>query len=468
MNHAEWPEEWLNLLHAVAEETLTDEQEQRLADILRNNVAFRHEYARHCQLITLLTWQSTTAAEGPPPPIASAPEPELNRSWRWSTWIRGRILRSGKFWLCSVLVMIVIGFGWLRPSHSEPTWPGEITEITGQVTVLRTEGSVFLLRSEEFQQEPWRLQPDDQIQTDRRASAKLVLRDQTEIRMRPGTRLSLVTDSNRKLILMVSEGQVQAHVTPQPAGTSMTFATPLAEVNVLGTDLEILSLAGRTDVAVSEGKVRVTRNSDGKASDVATAQFLSITESGDLAVIDWPHASGEWSEDFEGGLPPGWTGGVLRDGLPQGSQGAVQAIAVPHAGRLSMQIGSPVRTNGLFAWHDDSVLDVTFRVQPPAWFHIYLFARTYGDPKASLTFCCVRPDLWQSLPGDWRTVSIPLSDFHLISSGPTEPGLGRIPSHIVFSGPSDSVGFAIDRIRVDRTRATTKSTVPHSSPRGAR
>lgn len=466
MNHSEYSEEWSKLLHAVAEETLTDEQELRLAELLRSSVAFRHEYARHCQLITLLTWQLTAAAEIPPRLIATAPvlassPPALLRVRQLP-----RPLRTAAFWLCGVLMMIVIGFVWLRPPLAESIRPGEITEITGRVTVTRGDEPPIVLSAEELFQNPWKLHPDDQIQTARDASAKLILRDQTEIRLHPGTRLSLVTDSNMRLI--VSEGHVQAHVTPQPPGASITFATPQAEVLVLGTELEILSLTGRTDVAVAEGRVRVTRKSDERTSEVATAQFLSITDTGELAVTDWPHLADEWSEDFEGGLAPGWTGSVLRDGLPEGSRIAVQAIPMPHAGRMSMQIGSPATANGLFVWHHDSVLHVTFRVQPPAWFHIYLYAQTYGDSSALLTYCCVKPDLWQSLPGEWRTVSLPLSEFQLMSSSSAEPMLGRIPSRIVFSGPGDSAGFAIDRIRVDRTLDGTMSNIPQTNSTGAR
>lgn len=456
MNQAQYPEEWSVLLHAVAEQSLTDEQEQRLAELLRNDVTFRHEYVRHCQFITLLTWQLTTASEVLPRPIETVPEPESRPLWPLQRHSQATSLRLRRLWLCAALVMIVVGFIWLKPPVAESIGPGEITEISGRVTVTRANQPPIVLRTEELIDNPWSLHPDDQIQTERGATATLMLRDQTEVRLYPSTQFLLTSESGMR----VSEGHLRANVTPQPSGTSMTFVTPQAEIRVLGTELEVLSLAGRTDVAVSEGKVRVTRTADGSISDVAAAQVLSITDAGALAVTDWPESADEWSEDFDGGLPPGWTGSVLRDGLPAGSRGAAHSIPVPHAGRTSMQIGSPVRAKGLFAWHDDSVLHVTFRVQPPAWFHIYLYARTYGDSQAVLTYCCVKPDLWQSVPGEWRTVSLPLSEFQLIHSSSTEPMLGRIPNRIVFSGPSDSAGFAIDRIRVDRTRSITNSDVP--------
>jgi ferric-dicitrate binding protein FerR (iron transport regulator) len=456
MNQAEFPEEWSILLHAVTEESLTDEQERQLAELLRTDIAFRHEYARHCQLVTLLAWQLTKASEGPPRQIETAPKPESKPSGPLPRRSRATSMRSRRLWLSAALVIIVIGFVWLRPPLSGSVGPGEITEITGHVTVARGDQPPIVLRAEELLDNPWTLHPADQIQTERGATANVILRDRTEVRVYPSTQLSLITESNMR----VSEGRIRALVTPQRSGASITFVTPQAEIRVLGTELEVLSLAGHTDVAVSEGRVRATRLSDGRSSEVGTAQFLSIADTGDLVVSEWPDAADEWSEDFNGGLPPGWTGSVLQNGLPEGSRGAAQSIAVPHAGRMSTQIGSPFHADGLFAWHDDSVLHVTFRVQPPAWFHIYLYARPYGDSQAVLTHCCVKPDLWQSSPGEWRTVSLPLSEFRLISSSSAEPTLGRIPNRIVFSGPSDSAGFAIDRIRVDRIRSNTNSDVP--------
>lgn len=82
------------------------------------------------------------------------------------------------------------------------------------------------------------------------------------------------------------EGHIQARVTPQSFGESMTFITPRAEIRVLGTELEFLSLAGQTDVVVCEGKVRGTRASDGRTSEVGTAQCLTVTDSGDLAASE--------------------------------------------------------------------------------------------------------------------------------------------------------------------------------------
>lgn len=51
------PKEWSILLNAVADDTLTGEQEQRFVELLRSEADFRGEYVRFCQLLTQLQWK---------------------------------------------------------------------------------------------------------------------------------------------------------------------------------------------------------------------------------------------------------------------------------------------------------------------------------------------------------------------------------------------------------------------------
>lgn len=57
MTSFQQPEEWSILLNAVADDTLTGEQEQRFVELLRSEADFRGEYVRFCQLLTQLQWK---------------------------------------------------------------------------------------------------------------------------------------------------------------------------------------------------------------------------------------------------------------------------------------------------------------------------------------------------------------------------------------------------------------------------
>jgi ferric-dicitrate binding protein FerR (iron transport regulator) len=445
MNPSELPDEWSALLNGMAEETLTAEQEQRLADLLRSDIEFRREYVRFCQLLTLLTWQS---AAGPtalkqPSPTSSIPASTTRSPRSWRTWATAAI--------AATVVMAVIGLTWLGLQEPGDDSLGTVADVVGQIGLTRGDDAQIWMGSEEHAQNPWQLRPGDRVQTDRTSSAALKLSDRTEIHMHPETQLVLT--AGRGVTVRLSLGRVAARVTPQRPEQALTFVTSQAEVRVLGTELELLAAATRTEVAVAKGRVRVTRPSDGRSAEVAASQFLSVAESGDLMVVDVPQPPDGWSEDFEQGLPRGWTGQIVRDGLPENSHGAVGAVPVLHPEGMMREISSPIEDDGLFAWHADSVLHVSFRVQPPEWFHVYLFARPYRGRRPLLTYCCVKPDLWQTSPGQWRTVSIPFSEFHSVTYGQDEPTLGRIPTRLVFSGQGGPAGVVIDRVWVDRSDA---------------
>jgi ferric-dicitrate binding protein FerR (iron transport regulator) len=438
-------DEFSVLLNALAEVSLSDEQERRLAELLRADAAFRREYVRYCQLLTSLAWQSPSVPESMKPamPIASARMPPA----RTTSAASKKLLRVSAISLGIAATVIAVALVWRGPNQSARQAVASVTGLSGRVEIIRAQQPSIVIRAEDLSRNPWPLQADDRIQTEGGGSATLILADQTEIRMGPETHLVVTASPN----LILPQGRVTARVTPQPAGNPLTFVTPRAEIHVLGTELELLALDRKTEIAVSEGRVRVIRTSDQRSAQVTAAQFLSVEDLGDLAVLDWPRAPDDWIEDFERGLPSGWTGRMVQSNLPAGSRGAVQAIPVTFPQGRGTEVSSPVVEAGLFAWHSDSVLHLTFKVEPPAWFHVFMSARGYDRSQPSLTYCCVKPDLWQSKPGEWRTVSIPLSEFHLAKFDETEATLAWICTHIAFSGSQDLAGVVLDRVAVDRS-----------------
>lgn len=433
------------LLNGLADDMLSPEQEQRLADLLGTDAGFRREYVYFCQLQTQLIWASAVMNEVRTTLAIPADDVAAPRSHR-RKW-RGRIL-SWSTLVCVAVVAIAIGVLATKAYLFKNVPIGIIASVKGRVRVLRDGDPPIDVSPAILSLSGWPLEPGDRLQTDLMESATVVLADQTRLLIDPNTVLSLGEKQDHQMILM--RGRIMAEVMPQSADRPLTFITPEATVRVLGTSLELLAVAERTDVAVTEGKVHVTRTADEAIADVRAAQFVAVTSTGPLSVVDWPLAPDLWSEDFENGLPPGWGGRMAREGLPSGSRGALEAVVSSGSRSRLAEAASPLRKQGLFAWHADTVLHLTFRVPPPAWFHISLSVRTYGRPEPRRAWCRVDPDLWQTNPGEWRTVSIPLSEFQF--SGFEHPGeeLGRIPLQLIISGPADLPGVVIDSVRVDR------------------
>lgn len=436
------PEEWSILLNAMADDELNAEQELRLIELLQADAEFRVEYVRFCQLLTQLRWQYDVEPDGSLVPESRVfPVRSVKPMRRW--------------WPVSfaVVMLLMFAIGWLSWNGSTEDLTGKLVSVSGRVGIIQNQQPPLWISPDELNSHPRTLKHGDRVQTERGSSATLQLPDQTRIRIQPETEVVVYPHSANGI--SVPSGSIKAKVMPQSPHNPLTFILPNAEVQVLGTELELLSVPGQSEVAVLEGKVQVTRNSDGAKRFVSTGQFLPVTDSEPFSVMNWPRPADEWSVDFERGLPVGWEGQRVRHALPKNSRGAIRSISVRQDLQTVQKIQSPQVPSGLFFWHEDSLLHLRFKIQPPGWFHIYLHARTYEDPRPVLVYCYVDLRLWQTQPGEWRTVSIPLSEFRLQSYARDKPALGRIPLQISFSGESETDGFMIDRIWVTRGNSTS-------------
>jgi ferric-dicitrate binding protein FerR (iron transport regulator) len=78
-------------------------------------------------------------------------------------------------------------------------------------------------------------------------------------------------------------GALGASVAPQPAGRPMTFATPHAEAQVLGTRLALAAGVADTRLEVTEGRVRLTRGADRASVEVAEGSFAIASPGAPMA-----------------------------------------------------------------------------------------------------------------------------------------------------------------------------------------
>lgn len=454
MNDSGQPREWSILLNGMADETLTADQERQLVLLLQTDQEFLREYVRFCQLLTSLTWQAETTSEDTAPARAALQNPDVPGAatigrTRRRTWLSLAVATL------SVLALIGIVRLWLSPAGNIA--PGTVTDITGELILTRAGSPPVRTGAEIPGQTSWPVLNGDRLQTEPDSSAVLTLSDRTRVGILPETQVTLQAGTGTSLLM--DAGSLVAQVTPQRPGQALLFATPQAQVRVIGTELELFASAKQTEVLVSEGRVQVTRPSDAASAEVGQSQFLQIDETGDLSVRDIARAPEIWSEDFEPGPPTLWTGNRVHVGLPEGSRGGMAAVPVSYPHGVMRDVASPVNDEGLFAWHPDSVLHVTYQIPPPGWFHIYLHVRASDARRSEREYCCVKPALWQASSGQWQTASIPLAEFHPVSPGPDQPKLGRIATRIIFSGQAGITGVVIDHLRVDRSRRTSPGSV---------
>lgn len=170
-----------------------------------------------------------------------------------------------------------------RPSE-EPLTPVPGREPSGTVIAAKTpgvrvvpEGDVLLLAQGQRTplRSPQELSTGQGVETSGSGRALLFFSDGTRVEIGPETRVREIKAAEAKGV-DVERGVIQAHVTPQPKDRALVFLTPLGDVRVVGTTLRVAvdpAGAGSTRVDVTEGKVQLTRKSDGRSVLIPGGQY---------------------------------------------------------------------------------------------------------------------------------------------------------------------------------------------------
>jgi ferric-dicitrate binding protein FerR (iron transport regulator) len=325
---------------------------------------------------------------------------------------------------------------------------GAVEPGAGDVRVTSPDGQVRVIagRTE--------LRAGDTVRTEPlRGTAAVVYPDGTRLTLIGDTAVTCSGAAGKNVVL--HRGTVGASVNPQPEGNPMVLATPAARIEVRGTEFYCQALPDRTDVSVTRGSVRVVRTSDGKAIDVPGGKRVLAAAQAALAVEDIPQLLDTWELDFEQGLPEGLhRGRFVAEGLPRGSKGGVAAVRATRKGEEDLfEIASPEAwQRGLFAFHADSHLHVTYKIEQPRWVNVFVIARGAGPSGKHVgNYLFNEPGFHApDRVGKWQTVTIPLAKLRRAgTNSPAAPGPDEVPYLVVFSSQGDR-GLVIDRVWVTR------------------
>ncbi|MDQ3625060.1 MAG: WD40 domain-containing protein, partial [Verrucomicrobiota bacterium] len=128
------------------------------------------------------------------------------------------------------------------------------------------------------------------MSTERGAEAEVqFVREPTRLRLRGET--SLLLPSPKRKIVELEEGTVSAKVAPQPPGQPLVFKTLQSEATVLEQSCCSPAMRSPRTLAVTEGRVRLRRLSDGAAIEVGANQLAVAAEDIPLAPRPLPVSS---------------------------------------------------------------------------------------------------------------------------------------------------------------------------------
>jgi ferric-dicitrate binding protein FerR (iron transport regulator) len=117
-----------------------------------------------------------------------------------------------------------------------------------------------------------RLTADDRLVVPATAAVSIAYSDNTRITFGPQATATLLSGRGPTKRISLKSGDLVAHVSKQAAGASLEASTPTARVRVLGTRFLLAATPTSTRLDVLEGRVNLTRYSDGAAIEVSRGQ----------------------------------------------------------------------------------------------------------------------------------------------------------------------------------------------------
>lgn len=392
------------LVHAWLDGTASDEDCQRLNDWIKASPDNARLFAELGLLHDQLQNHHASKRE-----LSHAKEPRVVQSSRINALPshRGSVVAALSV-ICSLVAVICLfwssGQSTTPPDKmitNEFATPGSVS---GEVLLTAADGALLQLSSET------QLRNGTSIRTTGSTSfAEVIFQDGTRILI-AGEAFVTVVSVEPKLV-SVTQGSVSASVTPQPADTPMVLKTPLAQVDVLGTEFNLAASSRITDLQVNKGRVRLTRADGGQSLVVDQGnRAVARAASAEVEVSATARTMDVWEEDYEDGLPASCVlGRFTTENLPPGSNGAAADLQ-PDRNQEAYAIDHNDWLNGLFRVYDDSHLHVIFRMEQPNWINVFLLTRA-DDPYTShveLHMCTQSP---RPAAGQWHKAVIPLSTF---------------------------------------------------------
>lgn len=261
-----------DLIAAWLADDLDADGVRALEDHLRRDQTARARFARFCQSETVLS-QALTVAQVRPGTTG------LRRAVRGGSR-RMRVRRPvGRFgWVfplaaAAALVAVVVTVGVMRSAPQPPT----PDMLTGPLELIATgEGGGDVVFSAGRPLRVGMQVPRGSPVEIRSAGAQFRWRDGTRLTAGTGTTFQVVDGA---AAVVLTAGRVDAQVTTR-SDTPFRIDTPHAGTAVMGTHFTVGVDAGRTTVAVTEGRVRFTATYDGSAREVLAGENATADEQG--------------------------------------------------------------------------------------------------------------------------------------------------------------------------------------------
>ena len=315
------------LLGRLLDDELDSTQGRELADWLPRNPDLRSDVKHHLQLWDLFSQQcrrertADTFVESCKTRIAAGADEnifvrETEHKLREATgktartegkpalsfidWLR-RFIPSPR-WVVGFAAVLLIGLSaWLFPLvNSEPT----LTVAMGTRVTVERGGQSFPAEN------GLKLLPGDLLKTTTNCATLITYgRENTRIVVTSDTELKFLNWREGKRFELQA-GEIVATVARQRWFRPMVFMTPQAEARVLGTKFTLTATTNATRLDVTEGKVKLTRTSDGAPVKVGAGYYAIAADAAELVALPF---TGRISLEYWTGMSGDAVGALKTD-----------------------------------------------------------------------------------------------------------------------------------------------------------
>ena len=278
------------------------------------------------------------------------------------------------------------------------------------------------------------------------SSAQIRFMDGTLITLGGGTELKFASDGQK--LLHLKSGSLTATVAPQPNSKPMRIRTTLAEIEVLGTVLELTVKPDQTLLNVEKGLVRLRRLADGREIQVAanSAASVSLDTGADLRVSMQDDTAPKWRRVFE--VPPdeNWKGQWRpADDKSPGRLGAVPYIAankpdggiITHNGIAARTFSKSAGQPAILA-SESCVMQLRWRTAMPSAIQVMLLTQKPSGGFGGNFESSILSSQFPLGADGWYRAQLPLKDFRAVTpQAGTHPAGAKVMTVLVSSYAAD-------------------------------
>lgn len=237
------------LLKSFVEETLTEQEQKRLEDILKTDSSARQRYLDYIEVESMLGSHRVKVEHAETLKVKPKLKVHTAKSVRRKAAAKPR--NKGVFLIVAASLFLAFGLAYYMKivKKSEQAYSAKIAKSSAGAQLIIQGKTHHALEGLD-------LASGTEIHSSQTDDVSLLLKDGSSILLAPASAL-IVSLHEDQFKLTLKKGFIKANVNKQPAGKPLIISTSSAQMSVLGTTLRVSMSENTTTLTVDEGRVEI-------------------------------------------------------------------------------------------------------------------------------------------------------------------------------------------------------------------